>query len=363
MSRALFEMLSEAEKDDIIEAARRRNEEILSSRRSQTIELEPRYLVQMAHLTVPATIWKYIEKASTSEANLVMLDLEDSIPRGNEELLSQGRANIIRALNELDWGEKLRFFRPRGLELDPSHEDVAIVVEGAGPNLDGIIYPKVESPQEVTSLDETLDLLERRFGLEPGRIKIELLIESVLAEERAFQIARASRRLVGLIFGSYDYWASAGLPASSYRYDHPILVQARLRVVKAARSVGVPAIAEMTFNYPTRDKRPEERLAALEEFRRDALFARDLGFSGKWTGMPEQAALATKIFQISDQEIERALREVELFLEAEAAGRGAAIIEGRMSDRATDRANRNTLKAAYAMGRLDPELARKLGLI
>src|SRR5260370_36820680 len=98
-------------------AARKRNIQLLDQYRSEVIELEPKYLLQMAHLTTPATVWKYVESAVTkSAANLVMLDLEDSIPRDNPELLEQGRANVIRAFNELDWGGRLRFFRPRGLE-------------------------------------------------------------------------------------------------------------------------------------------------------------------------------------------------------------------------------------------------------
>src|SRR5829696_7131220 len=100
---------------DITAAARARNEPILERLGEPFIELEPKYLIQMAHLTTPATIWKYIEGAVTkSKASLVMLDLEDSIPRDNQQQLEVGRANIIRAFNELDWGDKLRFFRPRG---------------------------------------------------------------------------------------------------------------------------------------------------------------------------------------------------------------------------------------------------------
>ena len=68
----------------------------------------------MAHLTCPATVWKYVESAATkSAANLVMLDLEDSIPRGDDAKLAEGRANVIRSFNTLDWGTRLRFFRPR----------------------------------------------------------------------------------------------------------------------------------------------------------------------------------------------------------------------------------------------------------
>lgn len=349
--------------NDIMGSARDRNHRLLDQYRSQLIEIEPKYLLQMAHLTTPATVWKYVESAVTkSKANLVMLDLEDSIPRDNAELLEQGRANVIRAFNELDWGSRLRFFRPRGLELDPAHSDIAAIVAAAGSNLDGLIYPKIEDANEVRSIDDTLTALEQALRLAPGRIRIEPLIESASAEEKVFEIARASRRLVGLVFGSYDYWASLGMGTSTYRADHPLISQARGRIVKAAAAVGVPAIAEMTTNYPTRDKSDEERRAAMEEFRNDALLARDFGFAGKWTGIPDQTAMSVEIFQTPDEEIERAINEAKQFLEAEASGRGATMIDGKMADRATDRLNRNTLKKAYAMGRIDETLAKELRL-
>ena len=350
--------------EDTTKAASARSRHLLDQYRDQTIELEPKYLLQMAHLTTPATVWKYVESAVTkSAANLVMLDLEDSIPRDNSELLELGRANVIRAFNDLDWGSRLRFFRPRGLELDPDHDDIAIIVEAAGSKLDGLIYPKIESADEVRSIDQTLSELEARLDLPLGGIRIEPLIESASAEEEVFEIAGASRRLAGLVFGSYDYWASLGMGASSYRADHPLIEQARGRIVKAAASVGIPAIAEMTTNYPTRDKSDEQRRAAVEEFRRDALLARDFGFAGKWTGIPDQTAMAVEIFKTPDDEIERAIDEAKQFLEAEAAGRGATMIGGKMADRATDRLNRNTLKKAYAMGRIDKVAAKELGLI
>ncbi|MGA9771055.1 MAG: aldolase/citrate lyase family protein [Blastocatellia bacterium] len=349
--------------NEITAAASERNARLINRYRDRVIELEPKYLVQMAHLTTPATVWKYIEGAATkSKANLVMLDLEDSIPRDNREMLEAGRANVIRAFNELDWGRRLRFFRPRGLELDPAHEDIAVIVGQAGARLDGLIYPKIESADEVRSIDETLTALENRLHLPQGRLRIEALIESAEAEENIFEIAHASKRLVGLVLGTYDYWASLGLSASGYRSDHPIISQVRGRIVRAAAAVGVPAIAEMTTNYPTRDKNEQERRAALEEFRRDAELARDFGFAGKWTGIPEQTALAVEIFQLPDQEIARAIEEAKLFLEAESQGRGATMIGGRMADRATDRVNRNTLKTAYALGRIDEAMAEELGL-
>ncbi len=348
---------------DISHAASWRNAQILKSYNERLIVFEPKYYVQMAHLTCPATVWKYVEGAATkSQANLVMLDLEDSIPRHNQELLEQGRANIIRAFTELDWGKRLRFFRPRGLELDPAHSDICHIVEQTGGKFDGLIYPKIESAEEVRSIDATLTALEERLGLPTGGIKLEVLIESALAEANIFDIAQASKRLVGLVIGTYDYWASLGMRAVNYRVDHPLLNQLRGRVVKAAASVGIPAIAEMTTNYPTKNKPEAEREAALDEFRRDARLAIDYGFAGKWTGIPEQTALAVELFQLPDAEIDHAIHQARLFLEAEAAGLGATMIDGKMADRATDRINRRTLKTAYALGRIDEELAAELRL-
>jgi citrate lyase beta subunit len=348
---------------EITDAAGARSAPILEAYSQRLIELEPKYYLQMAHLTCPATVWKYVEGAATkSKANLVMLDLEDSIPRDNQEVLEQGRANIIRAFNELEWGNRLRFFRPRGLELDPAHQDIAVVIEQAGRNLDGLIYPKIESADEVRSLDATLEALEQKLGLKAGSIKIEVLIESAMAEANVFEIVQASKRLVGLILGTYDYWASLGLRSATYRADHPMIAQLRGRIVKAAASVGIPAIAEMTTNYPTKNKSEAERLAAIEEFCRDAHLALDYGFAGKWTGIPEQTELAVDIFRLPEAEIERAIEEARAFLQAERSGLGATMISGKMADRATDRINRSTLKVAYALGRIEETLAKELGL-
>src|SRR5512134_3932145 len=179
--------------EEITTAAASRNTRLLDRYRNQMIELEPKYLLQMAHLTTPATVWKYVKSAVTkSKANLVMLDLEDSIPRDNVELLEQGRANVIRAFNKLDWGSRLRFFRPRGIELDPAHSDIAAIIRAAGSKLDGLIYPKIEDADEVRSIDKTLTALEREVSLPAGSLRIEPLIESASAEENVFEIARSS---------------------------------------------------------------------------------------------------------------------------------------------------------------------------
>jgi citrate lyase subunit beta/citryl-CoA lyase len=335
---------------------------LLRAYETQAVAIEPRFFLQRAHLTVPATVWKYVEGAVKTGADLVMLDLEDSIPRGDDALLAAGRANVVRALTTLDWGRSARFFRPRGLALDPAFEDVSAVVTAAGARLEGLVWPKAEGAAEVKLLDEALGEAERAAGLAEGAVKIGVLVESARAEEEAFLIAAASKRIRSLIFGAFDYFSSLGMVGAAYRHDHPMVDAARMRIAKAAASVGIPAIGEMTVNFPTKNKSPEEQAAALAECRRDAEHARQLGFRGKWVGIPAQVAIAHEVFGLPPAEVQRALAEVRAFREAEREGRGATMIGGKMADRATDRHNRVVLSAARAAGMIDDATASELGI-
>ncbi len=324
--------------------------------------LPSRFAVQMAHLTCPATQWKYVAGAcQKGGADLVMVDLEDSVPQRDTALLEHGRDNVVRAFRELDWGRALRFFRPRGRDLDPGFEDVRHVVGACGARIEGVVYPKVDHPEEVVALDAALSAAERAAGIAEGSIALELLIESVHAEQQAFAIAAASPRVVGLVFGAFDYWSTLGV-ALDYRFDHPLVDEARRRIVKAAASVGVPAIAEMTTNYPTRNKSEAERAEALAELRRDAEHARALGFSGKWTGIPAQVPVVREVFAPDAGQVARAIDAVRRFREAEARGLGAVMLDGKMADRATDRMHRVTLSRALAAGLLDEATAAALDI-
>lgn len=355
--------LSEASRAQIIERARSKSESVLEALRHEEVTLDSKHLVQRTHLTCPATVWKYVEAAvQKSDADLVMLDLEDSIPRGDQGALATGRANVVRAFRELDWSRKLRYFRPRGTELDPGHEDLVHVIERAGARVEGVVLPKVEHPDEVRAVDDTLTALERALALPEGAIRVQVLIESARAEEAAFEIARSSRRVAGLIFGAFDYWSSLRVPRVPYAVDHPMVLRARERIVKAAATVGVPALAEMTLAFPTRDKTEAQRAEALAQCTRDAELARAIGMSGKWVGIPAQIDAVHPVFSLSKESIERAISETRAFVEAERAGLGAVMIDGRMADRATDRVHRVTLAFARAQGLLDERTAAELGV-
>src|SRR5258708_16155124 len=126
-------------------------------------------------LAVPGSSVKMLDKARGLAADQVFLDLEDAVaPLAKPE----ARKNIIAALNEGDWGTKIRAVRVNDLTTPWTYRDVVEVVEGAGANLDCIMLPKVQGPEQVVWLDLTLTQIEKTLGFEVGKIGIEAQIEN-----------------------------------------------------------------------------------------------------------------------------------------------------------------------------------------
>ena len=138
-----------------------------------------------------------------------------------------------------------------------------------------------------------------------------------------------------------------------------------------AGAVGVPAIDNMTVNYPVADKNlsaTENRsriLGRLKECFDDARHGMNLGMDGKWVGHPLQCFMVMLAYStaLPREEVEAEVAKIEAYNAAVAAEQGATIIDGVMSDRATDRHARNKLRKAVAIGKLAPEKAAALGLI
>lgn len=232
-------------------------------------------------------------------------------------------------------------------------------------------FPQINHPDEVDVLYDILDDAEHELGLTRGTIRVGLLVESGWAVAQLAGIGRrAAPRLCALIFGIADYAADVGLPVISSQ--HPLAEWARAQIVNVAGAVGVPAIDSMTLDFPVANPRLEaarnrERvLDRLELAYRDAVRARDLGMAGKWVGHPVQLFAALLAF---DTGLDEATLEVEaaklVAYQAviEDHGRGATIIDGVMSDRATDRHAREMLRRATALGRFDPQRAMDLGVV
>ena len=126
-------------------------------------------------LAVPGSSPRFLEKATGLDADQVFLDLEDACA----PLAKPGaRKNIVAALNEGGWGEKIRVVRVNDWTTHWTYRDVIEVVEGAGENLDCIMLPKVQNAEQVVTLDTLLTQIEKTVGLEVGRIGIEAQIEN-----------------------------------------------------------------------------------------------------------------------------------------------------------------------------------------
>lgn len=316
-----------------------------------------------------------------SRAPLVMLDGEDAIAPGDE--VAARAADVAAAtLSHADWGgfagpRTLRFFRPPGLDLDTTVRDLYRLLwrlraesgEEAFP-LDGIVMPKVEHPEEVDLINSLLDRAEAELGLAPGTIRVAYLIESGWAAAQLADLARrAAPRLASLIFGLADFSADLGLPRIGN--DHLLADWARAEIVAVAGGVGVPAIDGMTLEYPVADPRlgaAENRSRWLDRMRLaydDAVRARELGMSGKWVGHPAQlfAVLLAWEGGLTDDAVARETAKLSAYASAVASDLGATMIDGVMSDRATDRHARALLRRAVALGRLDPRIAVTLGVV
>ena len=159
-------------------------------------------------LAVPGSSPKMLGKAQGLPADMVFLDLEDSVaPIAKAE----ARKNVVAALNEGDWGNKVRTVRVNDLTTSWTYRDVIEVVEGAGANLDCIMLPKVQTAEQVVWLDLLLTQIEKTVGLPVGRLGIEAQIENALGLVNVDAIAAASPRVETIIFGPADFMASINM--------------------------------------------------------------------------------------------------------------------------------------------------------
>lgn len=247
-------------------------------------------------LAVPASNARFIAKAAGSDADLVMLDLEDGVAPGDRVL---ARQNIVRALNDHDWGDKLRAVRINATTTHWFYDDLITVVEGAGSHLDVVILPKANVPGDVYMLDMLLGQIEGKIGIHRP-IAIEAQIETAAGMANVHAIATASRRLAALIFGPGDYAASLGMPLLDIGgevagYPGHLWHAALSRIVVAARAAGIDAIDGPFGAYKD-----------AEGLERSARLARALGCDGKWAIHPDQIALINRVFSPTEAELQRA---------------------------------------------------------
>lgn len=289
-----------------------------------------------SELATPASSEKMCEKAASSGADLVFLDLEDACAPTAKE---SARATVVSALTDLDWGHTVRAVRVNGLDTLWCHDDIIEILTGAGEHLDVLIVPKARTARDVWWVDVLLTQLEAKLRLR-RRIGLEVLIEESEGLANAVEIARSSERLEAIIFGAGDLSGSQGArvdgnfdPVSEYPGDFWHF--ARFQLVTAARAAGIDAIDAPYPAYQDPDG-----------YRRSAVHASLLGFDGKWAIHPSQIAIANEVFAPGEDEVAAARQSIEDYRAAEADGTGAIGRDGRLVDAAHMRLAENTLRKA-----------------
>jgi citrate lyase subunit beta/citryl-CoA lyase len=279
-------------------------------------------------LAVPASNPRFIEKAQGLPSDEFFLDLEDAVaPQAKEE----ARANVVAALNDGDWGERVRVVRVNDVTTPYAYRDVIEVVEKAGANLDCLMLPKVSSPDHVVWLDLLLTQIERAAGLPVGRIGVEAQIEDAPGLTRVDEIAAASPRLEALVFGPGDLMASINMKTLVVGEQPPGYTEGDayhyilMRILLAARAHDLQAIDGPYFNV--RD---------VSAFTRAAERSAALGFDGKWVLHPAQIEAGNAVYSPSQEDYDHA----ELILDAydhatRIQGRGAAMLGDEMIDEAS----------------------------
>lgn len=289
--------------------------------------------LRRSELSTPGHCERMIEKAAASAADLVFLDLEDSVAPSAKVA---ARETVVRGLRELDWSGKTRAVRINSADTEWAHEDLLHVVHGGGEHLDLLILPKVKAPRDVWWVETLLDQLR-------SQVRLEVLIEEVEALINVEEICRCSPRLEAVIFGPGDFSASQGVKTRAIGGDSPdypgdVWHYARSKIVVAARAAGIEAIDGPFADY-----------GDTAGYRREATRAAVLGFTGKWAIHPSQIELANEVFSPTPDE-ERAARHVmDRFAEAQEAGLGAVSVDGKMVDAASIRILKAIVERADAI--------------
>jgi citrate lyase subunit beta/citryl-CoA lyase len=266
-----------------------------------------------------------IEKAAASAADAVCIDLEDSVVPDEK---ATSRSHVVRALQELDFGRRVRMVRINALDTAFAYRDLVEVIEDAGDRVDLVMVPKVGSAGDVAFVDRLLTQIEAHRGV-TRRIGIEAQIESAQGFLYAREIAASSPRLEALIFGPGDFAASMRMPSTNIgEFDQHDDVYPGHRwhavmqtIVAAARANGLRCMDGPYAAY--------QDTAGLD---RAALIARSLGYDGKQCIHPSQLATVNAVFSPSDEEVKQAAAVVRAYAAAVAAGQGAASHDGRMID-------------------------------
>ena len=280
----------------------------------------------------PGSRPELFEKMASSQADVINLDLEDSVAPPSKV---EARQNISKAINDVDWADKTLSVRINGLDTEYWVDDILSLVDNSNERLDCIMIPKVGNSSDIYAVDALVTALEKK-NKRKKNLDFEIIIETAAGLENINEIALASDRLVAMSFGVADYAASMGMQTTNIGgtqegyytntengqrilmdpWHHPIVA-----MIAACRANGI-----LPVDGPFGDISDHENYVA--QAKRSAT----LGMAGKWAIHPSQVKLANEVFTPSEQAIENAKGIISAMEAAEAEGAGAAVFKGKLID-------------------------------
>ena len=271
------------------------------------------------------------EKMAASAADVINLDLEDSVAPSDKD---SARANIIAAISDVDWGNKTLSVRINGLDTPYWYRDVVDLLENASDRLDQIMIPKVGCAADIYAVDALVTAVEAaKRRTKP--VKFEVIIESAAGIAHVEEIAAASPRLEAMSLGAADFAASMGMATTGIggTQENYYMIRegekhwsdpwhwAQAAIVAACRTHGV-----LPVDGPFGDFSDDDGYVA--QARRSAT----LGMVGKWAIHPKQIALANDVFTPSAEAVAEAREILAAMEQAKANGEGATVYKGRLVD-------------------------------
>jgi citrate lyase subunit beta/citryl-CoA lyase len=281
---------------------------------------------------VPGHRQRMIDKALSLDADAIMLDIEDGVAPNEKD---SARKNIADSLARAKApATPARYVRINAIGHARMNADLEAVVR---PGLDGLVCPKVDTSEEVRTVDAILNEKESSSGLAKGSVKLLIAIESPRGLLNAAVIAASCPRIAGIMFGAEDFGREIGLPAVREGQARD-LIYARSSIVIAAASAHVQAVDGVWVDL--------NDTQGLLEFAKQS---RQLGFSGMSCIHPAQIQAINQTFSPTAEEIDYCQQVLQAFEEANARGDGSIAFGGQLIDRPIVERARRTIEMAKSL--------------
>ncbi|HTX03224.1 MAG TPA: CoA ester lyase [Candidatus Acidoferrales bacterium] len=262
-------------------------------------------------LFVPANDTRRVEKALSSEADAVVLDLEDAVAIREKPA---ARERVVETLCKPR--QSLLYVRINDMGTQFCYRDVVSIARAG---LDGILLPVVESAAQLQGFDWFLSQVEADNDLPVNSIDLIPYIETAKGLAAVNEIACYGKRIRQLAFGAGDFTTDMGI---AWTHNESELGFARSSVAVASRASGLEAPIDTVWTG----------IRDMEGFEASARLAAAAGFGGKMCIHPEQVRIANRVFAPSAEQIANAERIIEAFATAESAGSAAILVDGRFVD-------------------------------